>query len=265
MIIIEKHTDLLCSGIYLITNLVSKKQYVGSSNCIYHRLKRHSSDLNRNRHGNLHLQNAWNKYGKNAFEAKLIERCEQEVLEEREQIWMDKLSPEYNKRQAFRTGPSNNEINKRISETLKKKYATGEIVAYRQNHKWKKVSIYDSKGKFIEELESPSACARKYGISKSMVLSCIYNKRNTKFILRKYQMYYTEDVISGKVKLAERYMPPNGRIVKVIDIKNNIEKIFYSIDDAAQYIGRSKSTLKKIANKNRVTETGYKIEYVTKK
>lgn len=80
------------SGIYLIFNRVNKKKYIGSAIDIYDRWKRHKSQLNKNKHCNLYLQKAWNKYGENAFKFSILERVpKSKNLTQREQFWMDKL------------------------------------------------------------------------------------------------------------------------------------------------------------------------------
>lgn len=45
--------------------------------------------LCKNAHHNSHLQNAWNKYGEDAFEFEVVEKCSKDKLLEREQYWID--------------------------------------------------------------------------------------------------------------------------------------------------------------------------------
>ena len=73
------------SGIYHIVNKVNGKYYVGSSNNVYHRWSRHRSQLNHNKYPNLHLQNAWNKYGVKNFSFILIAEIPVDLLLENEQ------------------------------------------------------------------------------------------------------------------------------------------------------------------------------------
>ena len=60
-------------GIYKITNTANGKVYIGSSVDVHGRFNCHRSDLRNNRHGNQHLQNAWNLYGENSFVFEIIE------------------------------------------------------------------------------------------------------------------------------------------------------------------------------------------------
>lgn len=76
-------------GIYAINNLVNGKKYIGQSTNLYHRQCGHMTNLNNNMHPNQHLQNAWNKYGKEQFEFIIIEYCSIEKLNEKEKYWID--------------------------------------------------------------------------------------------------------------------------------------------------------------------------------
>jgi group I intron endonuclease len=77
-------------GIYIIHNKVNDKVYVGSSVDTPQRHSAHVSRLKRNRHFCKHLQNAWNHYGADSFEFKLIEHVpDVTMLISREQFWLD--------------------------------------------------------------------------------------------------------------------------------------------------------------------------------
>lgn len=84
------------SGIYQITNLVNMKSYVGSSIDIKHRFRAHRFHLKHNKHCNAHLQNAWNKYGEESFEFKILHKCEVKDLLSYEQKFIDQIKPQYN-------------------------------------------------------------------------------------------------------------------------------------------------------------------------
>lgn len=53
--------------IYKIVNQVTKEKYVGQTTNFSRRKQNHLSALRNNRHPNLKLQNAWNKYGEDNF------------------------------------------------------------------------------------------------------------------------------------------------------------------------------------------------------
>ncbi len=78
------------TGVYEIVNLVNDKRYVGSaSRNLEERWMDHRKTLRGGRHGNRHLQHAWDKYGEQAFQFVVIERVPPEECVEREQHWMD--------------------------------------------------------------------------------------------------------------------------------------------------------------------------------
>ena len=63
------------SGIYRILNRVNGKLYVGSAVEIENRWKTHLACLRGKYHINKHLENAWLKYGEEAFLFEIIEKC----------------------------------------------------------------------------------------------------------------------------------------------------------------------------------------------
>ena len=69
-------------GVYKITNIITNKFYIGSSNNIQDRLKRHFRELKNNRHPNKHLQASYNKYGKENFITNILEECEDIISKE---------------------------------------------------------------------------------------------------------------------------------------------------------------------------------------
>lgn len=76
-------------GIYCIINKFNYKRYIGStSDSFKKRWWLHKWQLNNNKHKNIHLQNAWNKYGSENFEFIIIEILSGSFLE-KEQKWID--------------------------------------------------------------------------------------------------------------------------------------------------------------------------------
>lgn len=77
------------AGIYLITNRVSGKIYIGSARDLSERRRRHFGHLRTNRHFNSHLQSAWNKYGEESFTFSILLVCEKQDLVFYEQRALD--------------------------------------------------------------------------------------------------------------------------------------------------------------------------------
>ena len=77
------------SGIYSINNKINGKTYYGSSNNCDRRFSQHKTLLNNNKHANPHLQNAWNKYGKDAFKFDVVKEVQAEQLIDVEKSYLD--------------------------------------------------------------------------------------------------------------------------------------------------------------------------------
>ncbi len=82
------------AGIYRIICLETGVSYVGSTNNFYLRAYGHQCRLRGDRHGNVHLQRVWNKYGEGNFTFEILERIKNytgEFLAKREWYWVRKL------------------------------------------------------------------------------------------------------------------------------------------------------------------------------
>lgn len=83
------------SGIYKLTHKDSGKLYIGSSYNMYNRRMDHVKKLRKDTHHCPPLQNAWNKYGEEAFEWGILEEVPDcDKLIEREQFYFDTLISE---------------------------------------------------------------------------------------------------------------------------------------------------------------------------
>lgn len=94
-------------GIYQIRCRNNGKLYVGSSTQIYVRWSQHRKSLKSGKHSSPYLQNAWSKYGGDAFEFSILEECDRAELMAREQHYIDALGPAFNSvtNVATRCGP----------------------------------------------------------------------------------------------------------------------------------------------------------------
>ena len=87
---LERMSDPLNTGVYVIRNTVNGKRYVGSAAVSFNRRwQQHRSTLNTGTHKNVLLQRAWKKYGENCFEFEVAEYCCPEACVGREQHWID--------------------------------------------------------------------------------------------------------------------------------------------------------------------------------
>jgi group I intron endonuclease len=79
------------TGVYAIRNVVNNKRYVGSTGKLNVRWIQHKYELNRQHHFNPYLQNAWNKYGGKCFVYDIVEKCDGNILLDREEFWIKNL------------------------------------------------------------------------------------------------------------------------------------------------------------------------------
>lgn len=171
-------------GVYIIFNLVNGKRYIGSAKDLYARLCTHLSLLRHQKEHNDHLQNAWNKYGEEAFDYGILEYCELEERFNKEQYYITLLKPEYNITENVIANFGHavtTECKRKISETLKRRYAAGEIVTYKQQHSWISCYLYDAINfKFIAKFNNLADCTRflnyKHGSDIKLFNTFIFGK-----------------------------------------------------------------------------------------
>lgn len=79
----------MARGIYKIINIVNNKFYVGSAVDLKRRKTRHFSELRTGKHNNSKLQNAWIKYGEQAFMFAVVEELPNDAdLLAAENVWL---------------------------------------------------------------------------------------------------------------------------------------------------------------------------------
>jgi group I intron endonuclease len=81
------------SVVYKIETAINGLIYIGSAHRYRTRIRYHILALRSGSHPNPHLQNAYIKYGENAFSVAVVEECASETLLQREQFYLDTLYP----------------------------------------------------------------------------------------------------------------------------------------------------------------------------
>jgi group I intron endonuclease len=229
------------SGIYLITNLLNNKKYVGSSVNIYNRYHTHKIKLKQKIHSNKHLEASYHKYGADNFIFEILEYCEKTELEFKEQYYIDFLKPEYNKRlQACNNfGLKIKDVTKiKISNTLKLKnkfLKKAGLPTLNPLNKDKEVSVtaYNLNGEKIKVFNSIYNASRWLTNNTSCAdgISCSCKRLKNRNVVHGYQWRYTSDNLD---KIEEFYPKET-----VVFYNENEVLIFNSIPKAQIYFNKS--------------------------
>lgn len=195
--------DELKGGVYKITTIHNKEFYIGSSVYLRGRKYDHFSSLKANKHSNRHLQNVYNKYGRENLIFEYLSNCPNEDLIELEQLIIDDLNPYYNIRKI--AGGSalglkrTKETCEKISNSLKGKKLSDEhkrnMSICKKNYKGK-IYQYNLNGELIKIWDmNISNISRELGYHKTSIFGVLSKKRNSLFgnIFK-----YEKEVLNGK-------------------------------------------------------------------
>lgn len=174
-------------GIYYILNIVNNKIYIGSAKNLYDRLQGHNSLLTRNKHTNAHLQNAWNKYGKDNFTCGILENCTINKLTEREQYYININKNLYNITKNVLRLQHSLESKKKMSNTWKKLYSQNT-----KPHHCVEIYQYIIKDNIYIKWNSIKECSKKIKVSEPSIYRCL--KNNNK-IIKGFKFYRNIDLL----------------------------------------------------------------------
>lgn len=205
------------SGIYEIRNILNGKTYVGSTINFKQRHSQHFRQLARDAHPNVHLQRAYNKYGKDVFQFNKLLHCAQKDLTVLEQTMMDANKPEYNMFKFARSSRGNkNRLGKKHTEEAKRKMSIAGKGRKHTKETRKKMSLSRLGHKHSEETRrklSKAALANKnhafrfhpgHEVSEEVRRKLsIANKGNKNCLGHKH----TEET-KRKISLAQKDRPP---------------------------------------------------------
>lgn len=133
----------IISGIYKITNTITKDFYIGSSKDVKRRLAQHKRPSAWKKQPNSPLYLDMNKYGLDTFEFQVIAEVETDKLKEAEQKFIETLKPTYNSNNANglnieRRKETHKKAQKKYEKTDKRKKAKKEYnKQYHKSYKFK--------------------------------------------------------------------------------------------------------------------------------
>lgn len=236
--------DLKISGIYCIINIRNSKRYIGSSKNIRQRLWSHRAELRHNKHQNAHLQSAWNKYGEQNFDYYILENCEECLLLEREQWYIDTIKPEYNMNLETQRPPCTESSRQKQSNTRKRLYAEGKL---KPTFKHITTYVYDLEGNFIKEYHSmKDAALGEFGKNTGAVRSACYGIQNPSHRVHNRRFYLEKLDILPQIEKKANNTP--SVVVKLDSDDEHLE--FNGWKAAAEYFNVSIYNIMQYKSKN---------------
>jgi len=240
-------------GIYIIKNNINNKIYIGQSIDIHKRWANHKNELKRNKHVNIHLQRAWNKYGEENFNFNILEKCNEESLSEKEINYINKYKSNidmfgYN----LTAGGEKTKINKEILLLKSKKYS-------------KKVLQFDKQGNYIKEYQNAIFAAKELNGNNSIIYQCCINKWKSAY---GYMWKFKKDckIINGKVENISEYKKGSKSIhICQLDLKGNFIKEWENCKRAGEFYNIVSENIRSCCDKKygRKTCIGYIWIYAT--
>lgn len=220
------------SGIYVITNNVNDKKYVGQSYDLERRFRAHRNELRRGDHGNSHLQAAWNKYGEHSFSFEVIEYCPIDDLDTREMYWIRCLD-------AF----SSNGYNMTIGGNGARGYHMSDEAKLRLSESMKQNPTRYWQGKHLSDEHKEKLRERA--------------KNRSEEYLRKIGEASRRTMANPEIK-QRMILHQNNKAVRCVELG----EVFYSMSEAARRTGASAGNISKVCHGVIKTTGGYHWEFV---
>jgi hypothetical protein len=144
--------------------------------------------LKNNKHTNIKLQRAYNKYNKSSFEFSIIEFCEKDILNIKENYYLDLYlkANEYPKNKFFsikgyniKTGAERKNVYKLSDKSIEKMIKSKNLSVISINNSTKEIKHFISTGR----------AALYYNIGRHVVQNCCKNKIKPKIFKSHYFLY----------------------------------------------------------------------------
>lgn len=282
MLICDITSEYNISGVYKITNIINNKMYIGQAKDIFLRMRGHI-----NHKHNMYLFRAFEKYGLQNFDVTILEKCNCEELNDKEQYWIDyyksydknigynicrfagstrgrkRTKEEVEKIRKFaklRVGDKNAFYGKNHSEETKEKIRNKKIGIKFTQEQCKNVSESHIGLKHNEETKQAiSNSLTGYKKSKEHIKNMSMSKMGHEVSEE------TKNKISNSMKNNDRdYSNMSKKVKQINKDTNEVIAIFTSLSEAALHLGHDNcvnimNVCKKKPHCN--TAYGYKWEY----
>jgi len=224
-------------GIYTITCLINCKIYVGKSIDVLRRKETHFRKLRGNKHGNCHLQRAWNLYGEANFKFEILVETLVEFLSSEENYWSNMLNCT-NIDYGYNIQSTNPLGNGKASIETRRKISQAFI---------KPVIRLSSVGDFIDRFESTKELCKILSLQAYRV-SAVLNRKVEHY--KHFIFVFESEYDVNKIYYSKKYI----RITKIVEMytKNNIlVKEFANMKEASLFVGVNPSSIKKAISKSK--------------
>ena len=217
-------------GIYRIHNIITKQDYIGQTNNIYYRWRRHKA-----LYDNCAIHMAIKKYGIENFEFSIIEECSEQELDEKEKYWIAYYD-------SYRTGYTETDGGKRPTHT----------------NCDRAIEAYDLNGNYIKTYNSISAAARELQCEPSLISAVIQKRRPT---AKGYQFKAVDDTTTIITPFIKKKSGPIGKAVIQYDLNDNFIAEYISASEAARRTGLHSQNISGVCRGVKKTCGGYKWKY----
>jgi len=277
------------SGIYIISNDIDHRIYVGSAINFKHRYRTHKSNLLKGKNCNVKLLNFINKYGIEHLTFTAAESCSKECMIKLEQEYLDRLLPfnengfNINKLAESPLGYKHTDAAKTKMKLREKRIVSQEEKQKLSNmrkgiprdekirqkmiektmHLRKTVLAFNNKHELIKEFNGSSDCASYFNITKNAVKQNARNKSKTSsgvaFIYKEDMIKLTQEELQFELK--RRFNNENLSQISVFNIDTKQTKTYNTISEFCKEINSKPSSVVSSIKRNTTLYKKYKIEY----
>lgn len=213
------------TGVYIITNLINNKAYIGSSSlCVKSRISMHLSSLRLNKHCNIILQRSFNKYKEENFNFELLEEHSSEYCLSMEQYWINMLNT-LSRNKGYNICPvaGSSKGRKHSAESILKMIESSKLNKHKRKHeKYSlKVSQFTLDGIHIKDYNSISEASKETNIYEegiSKVCKGIFYKTHN------FKWEFTNKLIKNKFPVKIKKEPTKTKYNKTTTNKTFIKK-----------------------------------------
>ena len=241
------------SGVYEIRNLINNKVYIGSSVDLFSRRYCHLWQLRTRKHENKHLLSAFEKYGENNFEFRVLEYCDVDKLLIVEQQYIDKFDAT-DRAKGYNKSPTagsplgvkrTDDYKRKLSESRKGKGSGVNNPFYGKTH------TKESRSK-ISAAGIGRVCTKETREKRSKALKGLKRSKENKLNLSKAKK---------GIRPSEATFEGRRRKIAQLDKKGTLIVVYNSMTEAAEVTSVWVANINKCCCGERNTTGGYRWMY----